>query len=148
MGEGGEERTSFEMAVCVCDIRAKDDGVEKCTRSLLALVGLELFARLLEHTFEERCSRATARAIEYQNPFILLPVIPSVIDRVTIMPDGNILSLQPGLRGNKPLDGALETLVCVSSIQKPSSLKVSRIPNGLASSWPTSFSQTLFESLG
>jgi len=63
------------MTVCIGDVRAEDDGIKKRVRSLIALVKLELFGRVLEHGSEESLSRTTTRTIEYQDPFIPLPAI-------------------------------------------------------------------------
>lgn len=71
-------RTSFEMTIRIGDVRAKDDGIKKRTRCLIALLRLEVFNHVLEHAFEERPSRATARAIEYQNSPIPSPTIRSL----------------------------------------------------------------------
>ena len=137
------------MAVCIGDVRAKDDGIEKRIRRLLAFVKLELFSSVLDHAFEKSCSRTATRAIKYQNPFLPFPVVPSTFDHATFVDQGcgNLLSPQSSIRGNKPLDRVLETLTRMSSIQKPGGLRVSRILNGLASSRPTSLDQTLFERL-
>lgn len=63
------------MSIRIGDVRAKDHGIKKRTRRLLALVGLELLSRSLEHACEERFSRTTARAIEYQDPFVPPPTV-------------------------------------------------------------------------
>ena len=77
--------------------------------------------------------------------FLFLQV-PLAFDHATLGGlDEDLLSPQPRIRGNKPLNTALETLVRMSSIQKPRDTRISGILDGLASSWPTSFSQTLFE---
>jgi len=139
------------MAVRVGHVRAKYGGIKKRARRLLASVKLEPFSGVLEHASEKRFSRTTARAIEYQNPSTRLPARfrqPSIsLHRVNGYGRGNSLSPQPRIRGNKPPDRALETLVRMGSIQKPRSLSMSRVLNGLAPSWPTSVSKTPFEGL-
>lgn len=98
-------RTSFELTIRIGDVRAEDDGIKKCTRRLLALVKLDFFSRALEHTFEERCSRATARAIKYQNSFLPLPALSSDTHRVASgleRWDGRLLFPQSRIRGDKP----------------------------------------------
>ena len=73
------------MTVRIRDIRAKDDGIKERIRRLLALVKLESFSRVLYHTSEERSSRTATRAIEYQNPFLRHPVVPSTFDHATFV---------------------------------------------------------------
>ena len=141
---------SFEIAVRVGDVRAEDDGIEEYVRCLLALVKLELLSHVLEHALQERRSRATARAIKYQNPFITLPVIPSCYLEPLRRGGGGGRDSpfpQPRIRGNKPLDRVFKTLMRMSSVQKPCGPGVNRIRNGLASSWPTGLDQTLLERL-
>lgn len=84
-------RTSFEMTVCVRDIRAEDDGVKERIRLLLALVKLELLSRVLKHASEESCTRTAPRAIEYQNPFTLPPTAP-VSHRSRYLDENKILT--------------------------------------------------------
>ena len=91
------------MAVCIGDVRAKDDGIEKRIRRLLAFVNLELFSSVLDHAFEKSCSRTATRTIEYQDPFLLLPVVSSTFDHEIRVGRG-LPSPQSSIRGNKPLD--------------------------------------------
>ena len=135
------------MTVCIGDVRAEGNSVKECRRRLLTLMNREPIRHVLEHIFEERCSRTAVRAIEYQNPPIPLPAVPSVINRAAIVPNGNTPSLQPCIRGNKPLDSALDTLLRMSSVQEPCDPGMSGILNGLASSRPAGLSQALFERL-
>ena len=134
------------MTVRIGDVRAEDGGIKEFARGLLGLVKLELFSRILEHSLKERCSRTAACAIKYQNPFSPLPAIPSAIHCVTPERwDRDSLLPQPRIRGDEPLDRVFEAFTRMSSIQKPRGSRVTRILNGLASPWPTSLDQTLFE---
>ena len=145
-----KRRTSFEMTVRIGDVRAEDDGIKKRTRRFLALVKFYLFSSALEHTFEERCSRTTARAVKYQYSFIPLAVLPSAIHHVASGLEGwdeHLLFSQPRIWGDKPLDRAFETLTRVCSIKKPRSQRIDRIANGLASSRPTGLNQTQFKKI-